>query len=161
MLILRRCWKRAKPTTLFCRPLNIPSEWKNSPIFKAMQNEPFVQHVSVPGFGFPFFPTSKNVWKRGLDAGLCPGTFASRSTSGGRTIYELKTSNDETMSEIESFQMEAAKANIQILQQVYCDFRALMNPSFWVSLLVWITSAINQTRWNSTFIYICILALPI
>lgn len=61
--------KPAKPTTLFSRPLNIPSERKNSPVFKAVRNEPFVPRVFMfQGLPFLFSQPAK----------MCESTFNSR-----------------------------------------------------------------------------------
>lgn len=132
MLILTGCWP-AKPTKLLSRTLNIQSKGKCGPIFKAMWDEPPVPCACLfQGMLLLYFPTQRICMKAPQTPELEWGFVSQHIWLGarGRLIYEINTPNDETISAIEPSQLEAAKANSEILQQVYCDFRALTNQVF-------------------------------
>lgn len=93
MLILRGCWP-TKPTKLLNRPLNIQSEGKRGPVFKAMWDEPSVPHACLfQSSLLLYFPTQRICMKAPQTPGLERGYVSQHIRLGarGRIIYEINT----------------------------------------------------------------------
>lgn len=93
MLILRGCWP-TKPTKLLNRPLNIQSEGKHGPVFKAMWDEPSVPRACLfQSSLLLYFPTQRICMKAPQTSGLERGYVSQHIWLGarGRIIYEINT----------------------------------------------------------------------
>lgn len=93
VLILRGCWP-TKPTKLLNRPLNIQSEGKRGPVFKAMWDEPSVPRACLfQSSLLLYFPTQRICMKAPQTPGLERGYVSQhiRLRARGRIIYEINT----------------------------------------------------------------------